>query len=157
MADIDRFLADLELIPWFANIGKSLPAGAAVKQIHDWDEWPGPEEESVNADGEEQQALFDLLMEQGKTKELQRVGDQIQTKVLHIVHNRSSYDANEDAWDAPSAAAWHAAWTAGLVGLCLVTGKEIPRNLQTQWDWFLRGRWPCDWYGDIDEGNPIVF
>ena len=54
----EDFVAKLKSIPWFANLGKPIAPGLGVKQIHDWSEWPGPEDVSVSQISYRQQDLY---------------------------------------------------------------------------------------------------
>jgi hypothetical protein len=73
---------------------------------------------------------------------LSELWDGIHTAVFRAAASRAPDDPERDAWHGPAAAVWQAAWTAGLVGLCLQTGRPIPRELLDQWRWFARGHWP---------------
>jgi hypothetical protein len=42
-SDVPQFVAQLERIPWFLNLGKPHRWDKDVARIHSWDEWPGPE------------------------------------------------------------------------------------------------------------------
>jgi hypothetical protein len=155
--EVAVFLRQLEEISWFAKIGEPLLATSPFKQIRSWEEWPGPEEFSVEQIGYRQQSLYDELMESGDSAELTRLWEKIHSIVFRDAKHRVPYDEREDAWHGPTTAVWDAAWTAGLVGLHLFLQRPIPADLQQQWTWFAEGHWPCDWDGDIPEGSPIVF
>src|SRR5436190_1308713 len=42
--DVPAFLAILDGVPWFLNLGKPHRWDGEVLRIHSWDEWPGPEQ-----------------------------------------------------------------------------------------------------------------
>jgi hypothetical protein len=142
---IDGFLAQLRGIPWFANLGRPSPEDSAVGRIDRWEDWPGPEEPSVAALHERQQEMYDSIMREPEIPrdDLRALWDRIHAVVFESATPRVPYDPDQDSWHGPSAAVWHAAWTAGLVGLYLRSGRPIPPDLQEQWSWFVRGHWPC--------------
>ena len=141
----DEFLVRLREVPWFADIGRPMPAVSRVERIERWEEWPGPEEESVAILHEKHQALYDSIIEAaGPSRDrLLAMWDRIHFLVFEVAAPRVPYDPDQDSWHGPSAAVWQAAWTAGLVGLCLLSTRPVPPALQEQWGWFMRGRWPC--------------
>jgi hypothetical protein len=155
-AIVADFLNRIETLPWFANLGESLPEDSDCKRIRDWSEWPGPEEPSVAEIADQQQAIYEELMAGEHSAQLQELWDRIQAIVLRVAAPRVPYDPEQDSWHAPTMAVWHAIWTAGLMGLCLYLNHPIPSELRTQWEWFARGHWPCDWDGDFPSGRPIV-
>lgn len=154
---VEAFLNELETIPWFAKLGDPLPAGSDHKQIQGWDDWPGPEEESVEEIGYWQQLLREDLMDHPESTSLSGLWDRIEEVVLRVAVRNVPYDPEEDAWHGPNAAVWHAAFTAGLMGLCVFLRQEPPSELDQLWRWFVAGHWPCDWDGEYPYGKPIVY
>src|SRR5262245_8280413 len=106
----DRFLDELECLPWFLNVGKSIQVTAQVKQLSDWREWPGPEEESVMELFSRHQALWEAIINDAKDKRasIQRLWDKIHDVVLRVASKKVAYDPNKDAWYPPNAAVWQA-------------------------------------------------
>jgi len=158
--DVATFLAQLEKIAWFGQIGQRLPASDKSHQIFRWEDWPGPEDPSVSSMAYREQALYDELMEVVSPKDKEKASDYwnaVQNTVLRAAGAAVPYNADEDTWYAPNAAVWGAAWTAGLVGLCLLLQHHIPQDQQAQWMYFLQGHWPCAWEGDYPEGNMLVY
>lgn len=157
--EVGNFLAQLEAIPWFASIGKPIPAWAGVEQVFSWDKWPGPEDPTVSELHSRQHGLYDEIMarsdQQGNS--LSELWAAIQAGVVRLASQRVPYDPNKDTWYEPNAAVWHAAWTAGLVGLCLFTGHDIPLELQEQWKWFADGHWPCTYAGELLASKVVVY
>ena len=154
-SSLSDYLARLDTVPWFSTIGTPIPESPGVPRISGWDEWPGPEDDNVSALALRQQAP--LRRDHGRwlpNHLLKRTWDQIHEAVFRRVLLAVPYDPAQDAWHAPSSAVWQAAWTAGLVGLCLAAGRSIPEDLQTQWQWFLRGHWPCGYKSVGDDGQP---
>lgn len=157
--DLARFLAQLQDIPWFANLGKTVRPSDRIAQIVSWDEWPGPEDLATNVLHCRQQALYEerILSSGVAAESASRLWVAIQAAVLRLTSQRVPYDANKDTWHAPNAAVWHAAWTASLVGVCLFTRHPVPPDLSEQWKWFVEGHWPCSWAGEDAEGRRVVF
>jgi hypothetical protein len=154
---VEAFLEQLEKVPWFANVGKPIPLTRGVKQIHSWEEWPGPEDtDEIHLD---QQALYDEIMENAKENQpsLELLWNRIHDTVERVARKTVPYDPNKDAWHGPTLAVWHAAWTAGLIGLCLQLNRPISPELQEQWRWFLQGHWPFFSQSDSSKENLVVF
>ena len=156
------FLVAVASAPWFRNIGQPTPAAAGVDRVSRWEDWPGPREPSVAELGERQQALYDDLMRAagGRRDELSALWGRIQALVFEVAAPAVPYDPRQDTWHAPTAAVWQAAWTAGLVGLCLQSGRPVPPELQAQWEWFARGHWPCGYATqgtDVHVGQLLVY
>jgi hypothetical protein len=139
------FLAQLESVPWFSNIGRPTPPDAGVKRISAWEEWPGPKEPGVGELSFRHQDLYDRIMaESGDRREsLTQLWEAIHAAVFRRAASQVPYDPEQDTWHGPTMAVWQAAWTAGLVGLCLQTGRPVPPELQEQWSWYARGHWPA--------------
>lgn len=154
---VARFLAELEAINWFSNIGRPLPEGADIKTISGWNEWLGPEEPSIAELNSRQQALYVELMKDESSWQLAELWDRIHGIVFRSAKPKVPYDDERDTWHAPNSAVWHAAWTAGLMGLCIYLRQSVPSELAKQWKWFIEEHWPCDWEGTDADGDPIVF
>jgi hypothetical protein len=156
---MEEFLDQLERIPWFSRLGNPLSGDCVHKQIHSWEEWPGPEEESVSAVHLRQQALHDNILAESKQlrPSLEELWKRIDAVVIRVAAPSVPFDANEDAWYAPNVAVWHAAWTAGLVGLYEMSKKPMPANLHAQWNCFTAGHWPFGWKGEFPKGKPIIY
>jgi len=90
------------------------------------------------------QALYDAIMEEAREERaaLSELWHRINAVVFGAASSRVPFDPKQDAWHGPTTAVWQAAWTAGLVGLYLRTGRPIPQELLEQWSWFVRGHWP---------------
>ena len=159
---ISSFIAELESIPWFEHLGDPMPPGADVKALKDWDDWPGPEDLYVAEFCERQQRLYDnLLADAGDdAPAIESHWESIHATVIPAAAQRVPFDPDADSWHPPTAAVWQAAWTAGLVGWCLLLNRKIPEELDDAWQWYKRGRWPCGysmvWTNDV-VGPLIVF
>ncbi len=44
MTPVEAFIAELDTIPWFTNLGKPSPRDHEVFRIYHWGTWPGPED-----------------------------------------------------------------------------------------------------------------
>ena len=155
LGSVEDFLAKVESLPWFRNLGQPNPSDSRVKRIYRWEDWPGPEEPSVSELAFRQQALYDDLMRAaGEDREqLSAFWDRIHTVVFRVAAPAVPYDPQQDTWHAPTAAVWQAAWTAGLMGLCLQVRRPIPPDLLEQWEWFVRGHWPAGYASVSADGR----
>lgn len=54
-----------------------------------------------------------------------------------------SVEVDDDAWHAPTTAAWQAAWIFCLEAAHLARGLPVPDDVAAQVAWFERGHWPC--------------
>lgn len=156
---IEQFWAELERVPWFESLGKPVEAVAGVLQIFAWEAWPGPDDPTVMNQSLRQQDLYDALLAaaEDRTPEAKQLWERIHAIVFRDAAPRVPYDSNQDCWHAPTQSVWNAAWTAGLVGLCLFLGRPIPPELAQQWTWYTAGHWPCAWFGDYPEGRLMVY
>lgn len=152
---VGKFLADLESIPWFKNIGRPLPPDAVAERLRRWEDWLGPEEPAVLELFDRQQARYDELTVgcHGRRAELQSLWDQVHKIVFARASVAVPYSPDEDSWHGPTAAVWAAAWTAGLVALYICLGRPIPDDLQQQWNWYLLGHWPAGYTAVRNEGR----
>ena len=154
------FLAQLEAVPWFSSIGRPTAADAGAVRMSAWEDWPGPEEPGILELSLRHQDLYDrVLAEAGDQRPaLAELWEAIHAAVFQRAAPRVPYDPAGDAWHGPTTAVWQAAWTAGLIGLCLRTGRPIPLELQEQWAWFARGHWPSGYAaGCGDNGRLLVY
>lgn len=156
---VEQYIAELQQVSWFENLGKPIEAGEAISQIHDWEEWPGPDDRATLDMALRQQALYDGLfaVAGGRRQEAEQLWGRIHGIVFRDAVPKVPYDPEEDAWHPPSQSVWSAAWTAGLMGVSLFLGEPVPPELAEQWRWFLSGRWPCAWVGEYPEGSLLVY
>ena len=149
---LPEFLSSLESVRWFARLGEQITDSPDTPRIHDWGEWPGPQDEAVIALHFRHGELYDDFMGGADPPEaLKETWDTIHALVFRNATSAVPYDPDEDTWHGPTMAVWQAAWTAGLIGLCLETQRQIPSELEQQWRWFLRGHWPCGYDDDPNE------
>ena len=153
---VERFIAGLDTIPWFSNLGQPTPPEAGVERIYRWEDWPGLEEPGIIDLSQRHQALYDSLIASAEGSADARKGlwDRIHAAVFRAAAPNIPYDPKHDTYHGPTMAVWQAAWTAGLIGLCLQSGRPAPPELREQWDWFARGHWPCGYAGANDDGKP---
>ena len=112
----NTFLDSLRQLPWFQNIGQPLEAEAVIR-LGSWKDWTGPQDPKVEAVHLQQQAAKDELerLLGSQRDELVELWERIQEDVITRAGPVVGYNPAADAWDAPSTAVWHAAWTACLV------------------------------------------
>jgi hypothetical protein len=156
---IANFLRQLGEIPWFAQVGKPIQSRSAIQQMSRWDQWPGPEDPRTSELAYHQQALHDEMMDASAPEDqaLSELWDTIHATVVTSAAKQVPYHSDEDAWYAPNVAVWHAAWTAGLLGLCRFRKRPVPEELQEQWNWFVQGHWPYGWLGDPPGRKMLVY
>jgi hypothetical protein len=156
---MEDFLDHLNSIQWFSRLGKPTLESIPHKQIQSWEEWPGPEDVSVCAMHLRQQALFENILQESNQNRgsLEQLWRTIHDVVVRVAANSIPFDPCKDAWHPPNSAVWQAAWTAGLVGFCLLLNREISEELQVQWKCFASGHWPCGWEGDFPKGKLIIY
>jgi hypothetical protein len=156
---MEQFLAELEQVRWFENLGKPIGPEMGVDQIHDWEEWPGPEDPATDEMTLRQQALIDELLAAagGRSQEVEQLWERIRGMVFRKAIPKVPYDPEEDCYHPQSLSVWWAAWTAGLVGASLFLERPVPPELAEQWKWYLAGHWPCAWVGDYPEGRLMVY
>ncbi len=153
---VAQFIREVNAVPWFKNVGQPLPPDTNARQLHRWEDWPGPEEPSIFEISERQQALHDELLASapGRRSELERVWKRIGDIVTSLAASAVPYDAKKDSWHGPTSAVWQASWTAGLVAWCLLLSRELPADLHEQWRWFVLGHWPSG-YTAVKEGERV--
>jgi hypothetical protein len=157
---VEKFLKELESVPWFKNIGKPLPEVATARQFCRWEDWPGPEEPAIFELSKRLQSLYDEILARSaeRREELTRLWDRVHKIVFTCASPAVPYDPDKDSWHGPTAAVWQAAWTAGLIAWCVLLGCQIPVELQEQWEWFVRGHWPSG-YAEVwadDRLGPLL-
>jgi hypothetical protein len=159
---LSQFLGELPTIPWFSRIGQPIAEESNVKRMASRDDWPGPEDANVYEVHERLQTLYDaILSEVGEDQgELTDIWNKVHGIVFRDGSTMVAYDPSGDPWHGPNAAVWQAAWTAGLVAWCLFLRREMPLELQDQWNWFKRGHWPAGYtivWGDNRLGPLLIY
>jgi hypothetical protein len=152
---VENFVAQLATIPWFSNIGQPI-SDPSLPRLNHWDDWPGPEDPAIYDLHESQQRLYDSILTSAgeNAAALTELWNRIHEIVFRYASHAVPYDPNEDTWHGPTMAVWQAAWTAGLIGLCLQSRHPIPPELEKQWLWFTRGHWPSGYASVSANGEP---
>lgn len=155
---LDDFLAGLEVVPWFRNLGRPTPEDAGVERLAAWEDWAGPEEPTVVEMSLRHQELYDRIMAAvgDRRPELDELWDHIHAAVFRRATPAVPFDPAKGAWHGPTTAVWVAAWAAGLIGLCLATGRPVPPELREQWDWYARGHWPAGYSSVRGKLGPLL-
>ena len=153
----ETFLAELKTIPWFANLGKPLP-DQGIQRINEWKEWGGPETEPNEVFFQGLQLLRNNCegRHRFQKKDLKKVWDDVYGQVVKAAAEPVPYDETEDAWHAPTAAVWDAAFTAACMALFLYVNDPLPVFLEEHWAWFKKGHWHCGFAKLDDAGQPSV-
>jgi hypothetical protein len=157
-ASVSDLLAALEVVPWFANLGRPTPDDAGVQRMAAWEDWPGPEEPTVAEMSLRHQELYDRIMAEAgdHQPELADLWGRIHAAVFRRAAHAVPFDPAQDAWHGPTTAVWVAAWAAGLIGLCLQTGRPVPPELREQWGWYARGHWPSGYASVRGKIGPLL-
>jgi len=140
--DFNDFLDTVSTIKWFSDIGIYLDH---PYRIHGWAEWDGPEHPANSALNGWLYELYEQILGTAKNRDidLAPLWENVIKSLTTIVKDTVPYDENEDAWFAPNAAVWHAAWVGALIFSHKYLDLKLPKILQNQWEWFSRGHWPC--------------
>ncbi len=145
--NLERFMALLESVPWFTNLGESSLRDSEVDRIHSWDELPGPERGYGSLFGRWLAFVRETIEADEKLRrdELTEVWDRVYALVLELApRNIPEFDPTEDAWYGPTACAHFAAYTAALIAWHILLGRPLPKLIAEEWRWFAAGHWPCD-------------
>jgi hypothetical protein len=145
--NIPQFLALLEQVPWFRNLGKPHRWDREVVRIYSWKEWPGPEAGFGDWFGRWPAFVREAIeaSEPARRAELATLGGQVYALVLdRAAPNVPLFDPDQDAWYGPTACVHQAAYIAALVACHILLGRPIPEMIIGEWRWFAEGHWPCD-------------
>lgn len=145
---LNEFTTKLSELDWFGSIGQELNY---PHSIADPEEWTGPECPLVMPLGYWQQELFDSFTTLENENELTEVFEEIRLQVIEITKTRVPYLEDGDTWEWPNFAVAVASWTAGLVALSLMENRTLPKDLQTQWEWYSQGRLPLGYAVTTEE------
>jgi hypothetical protein len=148
--EIDGFLAELDRIPWFANLGKPSPLDGTALRITSWEGWPGPENPGSNLMSEAAMSRRNRIHASGDVAAIEAAWNQIHQRVFQLTKGRVPWNDDEDAWYGPNAAVMEACWTAALVGVARALKLDLDAGgigddwtLAIKWRWFEAGHWPC--------------
>ena len=145
MNSLSKFLDGLEAIPWFEHLGDANRPMAGVRRLRSWDDWPGPEDDGVEAAATRAQQLKDELDQEASRRQvdIRQRWDSIQTAVRTQASKAVPYDPYQDSWHGPTQCVWDAAWYAALIACHLQLELPIPIDLGRIWSYFEMGHWPC--------------
>ncbi len=135
-----NFLEELDMIPWFKNIGEPLH-DQKVKQVFSWnDGWEDLQNESwmnasFHAHVDSMNSIWDVAYEQA----------------LEILSKSINYYELEEGISVADAVAYDVAAAA----VELATGK--PDFFSNLIKWYRLGHWPCGWEGEYPKGKLIVY
>jgi hypothetical protein len=160
--DVRHFLALVEQVPWFSNLGKPTALDQGVGRIKDWSQWAGPEGGFGYWYGRWPAVVREHIEkdEQSRMPELKDLWDKIHAVAMDKASsNMPLYDAKQDPWYGPTCCVLDAAYTAALVGWHIYLTRPIPKIIAENWRWFADGHWPCDFAEDpvgLDERIDLV-
>lgn len=146
---VEDFIELLDVIPWFANVGRPHQSDATVRRVRDWADWRGPERENDERAGTPHdwhafdERLDDALFERARDIARERGGAAI-----------PGYDPDEDAYDPRMAASQTAGFWAGVIVCHVHEGRLRPAECIPEWLWLVDGHWPCGY--DRAAGELVV-
>lgn len=144
-------LTEISSIPWFENVGKPFQDDAG-RPVRGFKDWGGPERDEAEQPGLDLQAIHDEIAQRSPAV-LATWKACLDAAIAHIGPRTPGFDAAQDAWHAPTAAVWHAAWVVSLYVLLKEAGLPIPAPVLDQLEWFRRGRWPSAYSKNRSEGQ----
>jgi hypothetical protein len=118
LAGFERALSQVE---WFAHLGEPSPWDDGCARIYAWEQWPGPENALGEAFAGASSEIHDVIFgtRPAADSELRALFDHVQASVLSSAAAAVPFDSEQDAWHAPTACAWAAAYTAALIACVL--------------------------------------
>jgi hypothetical protein len=137
---VRSFLEELDIIPWFKNIGEPLYI-QEVKQLFSWnDAWEHLQNESwINASFhnhvDSMNPIWDLAYDQA-------LGILSKSINSHELEERISI-ADAVAYDIAAAA--------------VELATDSPDFFTNLIEWYRLGHWPCGWEGEYPKGRLIVY
>ena len=148
---LETFLDRLDRVPWLQHLGQPTDRDGEVHRIHDWDEWPGPEEPNIAELGLWWQDRHDAVLAQAGADRAAAEGlfNEVQAKVFDRAKAAVPYDPEQDAWHGPTQCVWDVSYWAGLVALYLQLGQPLPDQIKQVWSWVEAGHWPCGFDEDM--------
>ncbi|WP_433330803.1 hypothetical protein [Spirillospora sp. CA-294931] len=138
----DEFERALDGVAWFANLGRPSRWDAGCVRIHDWDDWPGPENPLGEAFAEAYQEIRDHVDPD------QELFDRVHAAVMDRARTAVPFEPDQDSWHGPTLCVWEAAHVAALIVCVLARGWDVPDDLVEQWNWYEAGHWPSSFADD---------
>src|SRR5262249_42413320 len=126
---LEAFLALLDRIPWFANLGRPHDLDREVDRIAGWGDWGGPETRGADAMNQEGVAWREALLASGPDpRAVEAVCEDADRRAWRAIDARIDFETEGDPWHPPTAAVSGAAWFAGTLAGYIFAGESIPPN-----------------------------
>jgi hypothetical protein len=150
--DPAAFLELIERVPWMSAVGKAHRCDPQVVRIHRWDAVPfGDSRETMSLGMEHASWLNPHYKDDERvTPAMRDYGKRVDTRVVNLASLKVPCDETGDPDHPPNRAIATAGWVASSIGLCLMSGVAIPFNAMRQWQWYVRGHWPCAYEPEIE-------
>lgn len=134
------FIQSLNNTNWLSRIGDPIDHNEVIT-LHNWEKWPGPEDEGVLKLHDEHQETFELFI--APDEDLDEAFLNVMMKIQERVAQKAGIKVREDSSHAQSVATWQIGFTAGLVFAFEYLNEPLPEFIAVQWDWILKGHWPA--------------
>jgi uncharacterized protein (TIGR02996 family) len=159
---LEALLRLFDRVPWLEHLGQPTAGDNEVYRLHDWDEWPGPEDPSVQPLYELSQTWYDRLLDEAGPlrKDAEALWERVREAVLSRARPKVPFDPGQDAWHGPTQCVWDVSWWAGLLALHVVFKRRVPGDVGRMWSWVAAGHWPCGYVSpptDEDGGRLTVY
>lgn len=159
---LEAFLDALHARPWFANVGQACELDPTAVRIHAWTEYPGPEDEHIDAFyvrlGELEKKIAPNLalgsrtvfvrMFQPGTYLARNAYAKARDLASTLASDRILETPEEDPWHPQTAAVMLARHVAGLVAAHHAMDTRLGAELARVWSWLEAGHWPCGYAPD---------
>jgi hypothetical protein len=167
--DAGEFLELVERVPWMTALGKPHRCDPQVLRVHCWDDVPFADLRGTMSLCTEHGTWLNPHFDERLTEEMRDYGKQLNLRVLNLAALKVPWKETGEPDHAPNRAAGFAGWVASAIGLSLKAGVAIPFNALRQWQWYVRGHWPCAYEPGIElpeydiagipraEGHLVVF
>jgi hypothetical protein len=167
--DAGEFLELIERVPWMGALGKLHRCDPHVIRVHRWDDVPFADLRGAMSLCTEHGTWLNPHFDERLTEEMRAYGKQLNLRVLNLAALKIPCNETGEPDHAPNRAAGFAGWVASAIGLSLKSGVAIPFNALRQWQWYVRGHWPCAYEPAIElpeydiagipraEGRLVVF
>jgi hypothetical protein len=150
-----EFERRLRSVGWFGSLGTPSRWDGGCVRIVRWGQWPGPEHPPVEAAALAGQAIHDVVFAAvgpSAAGELHGTFDRVHALVWERARTAVPFDADQDAWHAPTQCVWDAAYWTALVACVLACGWAVPEDLVEVWNWYAAGHWPSGFADEPGDG-----